>query len=77
MKFEDNMTKLESLVKKMESGELKLDEMISAFEEGRALVKTCQADLESIRLRIEKVTAAGVEEVPVVKNASGQDDIAI
>ncbi len=77
MKFEDNMKNLEALVKKMESGELKLDEMISAFEAGRALVKTCQADLESIRLRIEKVTSAGVEEVPVVKNASGQDDIAI
>lgn len=59
MKFEDNLRKLEALVAKMESGELNLDEMLKAFEEGRALVKTCQGDLESIRLKIEKVTKDG------------------
>ncbi len=59
MKFEENLKKLEALVAKMESGALGLDDMIRAFEEGRALVKTCQADLESIRLRIEKVTKTG------------------
>lgn len=65
MKFEDNLAKLEGLVRKMESGEMNLDEMITAFEEGRKLVETCQKDLESIRLRIEKVTASGIEEVKV------------
>ena len=77
MKFEDNLGKLENLVRRMESGDMKLDDMIKAFEEGRKLVETCQADLESIRLKIEKVTAAGAEEIPIVKNASGQDDIAL
>lgn len=65
MKFEDNLAKLEGLVRKMESGEMNLDEMITAFEEGRKLVETCQKDLESIRLRIEKVTASGAVEVKV------------
>ena len=59
MKFEDNLKKLESLVGKMESGELNLDEMIKAFEEGRKLVTDCQKDLDSIRQRIEKVTKDG------------------
>ena len=59
MKFEDNLKKLEGLVAKMESGALDLDAMIKAFEDGRALVATCQKDLESVRLRIEKVTKAG------------------
>lgn len=68
MKFEDNLAKLEGLVRKMESGEMNLDEMIIAFEEGRKLVDTCQKDLESIRLRIEKVTSAGVEEIKVKEN---------
>ena len=78
MKFEDNLNELEKLVRSMESGELKLDEMIAAFEKGRGLVKTCQDDLESIRLRIEKVTASGsAEPVAVVKNASGEDDVAL
>lgn len=62
MKFEDNLRKLETLVAQMESGEMKLDEMIKAFEDGRKLVAECQQDLESIRQRIEKVTAAGAVE---------------
>ena len=77
MKFEDNLTKLETIVDGMQSGEMKLDDMIKAFEEGRRLVETCQKDLEAIRLKIEKVTAAGVEPVAVVKNANGEDDVAL
>lgn len=77
MKFEDNLTKLETIVDGMQSGEMKLDDMIKAFEEGRKLVETCQKDLEAIRLKIEKVTAAGVEPVAVVKNANGEDDVAL
>lgn len=59
MKFEDNLKKLEELVAKMESGGLDLDAMIKSFEEGRQLVDVCQKELESIRLRIEKVTKSG------------------
>ena len=59
MKFEDNLKKLEDLVGKMESGELSLDDMIKAFEDGRKLVTECQNDLNSIRQRIEKVTKNG------------------
>lgn len=62
MNFEDNLKKLEQLVAKMESGDMKLDDMINAFEEGRKLVDTCQKDLESIRQRIEKVTKSGAVE---------------
>ena len=65
MKFEDNLAKLEETVRKMESGELSLDDMIVSFEEGRKLVETCTRDLEAIRLRLEKVTkdGAAVEEM--------------
>ena len=62
MNFEDNLKKLEQLVAKMESGDMKLDDMIKAFEEDRKLVDTCQKDLESIRQRIEKVTKSGAVE---------------
>ncbi len=62
MKFEDNLKKLEALVEKMESGELKLDAMIKAFEEGRKLVQESQGELEAIRQRIEKVTKSGAVE---------------
>ncbi len=62
MKFEDNIKALEALVAKMESGEMNLDDMIKAFEDGRALVAACEKELEAIRLRIEKVTKTGEAE---------------
>lgn len=74
MTFEEKMTKLEALAKKMESGELKLDEMIKAFEEGRTLSADCQKELESIRLKIEKITKAGtVEPLDLTKPNATKD----
>ena len=70
MKFEDNLKKLEGLVGKMESGEMNLDEMIKAFEEGRKLVTECQMYLDSIRQRIEKVTKDGTTEPLNVQTSS-------
>ena len=70
MNFENNLKKLEELVARMESGDMKLDDMIKAFEEGRKLVDTCQKDLESIRQRIEKVTSVApplVEPMDILK----------
>ena len=59
MKFEDNLKKLETIVDGMESGQMNLDAMIKAFEDGRKLVSECRKDLESVRQRIEKVTKGG------------------
>lgn len=64
MNFEENLDRLDKLVDNMESGELKLDAQIKAFEEGRALVKACKKELEEVRLRIDKVTKSGeIEEL--------------
>ena len=56
--FEVSLKKLERLVDEMESGQLPLDEMMTRFEEGRKLVASCTAELESVRKRIEKVVSA-------------------
>ena len=58
MKFEEKLKSLEELVRRMESGKLGIDEMISSFEEGRKLVASCTTALESIRQRIEQVVSA-------------------
>lgn len=58
MKFEENLKRLEELVGKMESGGMKLEDMITSFEEGRKLVGLCQGELEAIKQKIEKVTTA-------------------
>ena len=55
--FEQSLARLERIVSEMEGGELSLGDMLKKFEEGRKLVQYCTAELESIRQRIEKVTA--------------------
>ena len=55
--FEQSLARLERIVSEMEGGELSLGDMLKKFEEGRKLVQYCTSELESIRQRIEKVTA--------------------
>lgn len=73
MKFEDNLSSLERLVGGMESGNMGLDEMIAAFEKGRALLETCRRELESTRLKIEKVVSG--EARPVGIKPDGDVDL--
>lgn len=53
--FEDSMTKLETLVRSMENGEVTLDESLKLFEEGSSLVKKCQKDLQNVETKVEKI----------------------
>jgi len=62
MSFEESLKRLDKIVQDMESGEMELDAMISAFEEGQRLVKSCSAKLNEVEKKIEKV----------VKGADGQ-----
>ena len=51
--FEEASARLEELVQQMESGQLPLDKMIEAFEEGRQLVAFCNAKLTEVQQRVE------------------------
>ncbi|HKX63498.1 MAG TPA: exodeoxyribonuclease VII small subunit [Verrucomicrobiae bacterium] len=53
--FEDALKKLENIVESMESGELPLEVLLTRFEEGTRLVKTCQSRLEEAELKISKL----------------------
>ena len=66
--FEEALKKLESIVEQMEAGELPLETMMTRFEEGVRLVKTCQSRLEEAEVKISKLDqdAAGN---PVLKPA--------
>jgi exodeoxyribonuclease VII small subunit len=53
--FEKSMQELERIVDDLESGQLTLDESISAFERGIELSKLCQKRLEAAEERVKKV----------------------
>jgi exodeoxyribonuclease VII small subunit len=52
-KFEDALAKLEEIVRKMEQGELTLDESLASFEEGIRLARLCSKKLDEAERRIE------------------------
>ena len=48
---------LEDVVRKLETGEVPLDDSISLYERGETLRKHCQARLDAAQARIEKIVA--------------------
>lgn len=63
--FEENLKKLEDIVDKLESGDIKLEESIKMFEEGIKLTKTLQKTLDDAEGKIKIVTDTGFEEFEV------------
>ncbi len=61
MSFEESLKRLDKIVEDMESGEMELDAMISGFEEGQRLVKSCSEKLNEVERKIEKVVKAGAD----------------
>lgn len=58
-KFEDALEKLEQIVRRMEAGEMSLDESLKAFEEGIRLVRLCNARLDDAERRVELLLREG------------------
>jgi exodeoxyribonuclease VII small subunit len=57
MSFEDALRALEEVVRKLESGEVPLDDSITLYERGEQLRKHCQARLDAAQLRIDRIVA--------------------
>jgi exodeoxyribonuclease VII small subunit len=64
-KFEDRLTALESVVERLERGELSLDDSIRLFEEGIKLSEACKTELEAAEGRIQVLIQPGKGEVRV------------
>ena len=56
MNFEKALDELETIVAKLESGKVDLEESIKIYERGEALRKHCEAKLAEAEARIEKIT---------------------
>ncbi|MGH7838360.1 MAG: exodeoxyribonuclease VII small subunit [Candidatus Binataceae bacterium] len=55
-KFEDELADLEAVVTRIDSGELALEDSISAFERGVALVRSLNQKLDEVDRRVEILT---------------------
>ena len=57
--FESAMEQLETLVSKMESGDLSLEKSLEAFEKGVHLTRFCQEQLQKAELKIQELNSKG------------------
>jgi exodeoxyribonuclease VII small subunit len=66
--FERTLAELEETVRRLEAGDLPLEESLGAFEKGVALVRTLHSRLDAVQMRIDELTQS-----PGSAAASGMD----
>ena len=56
--FEENMRRLEQIVRAMERGDVPLEESLKLFQEGTALVESCGKLLDEAEMQVKKIATA-------------------
>jgi len=60
--FEESMADLEKIVRRLEAGDISLDDSLSEFEKGVSLLRDCEKKLDEAKGKVEQL----------IKNASGE-----
>lgn len=71
--FEENMQRLEQIVRMLERGDVPLEESMQLFQEGTELVSSCGKLLDEAELLVKKISA-GPSGEPVEEDFA--DDVA-
>ena len=58
LSFEEALVQLESIVRELEGGKIKLDDAVEAYERATALKKFCEEKLKAAQLKIEKINVS-------------------
>ncbi|HEY1506463.1 MAG TPA: exodeoxyribonuclease VII small subunit [Stellaceae bacterium] len=69
MSFEAALAELETIVKRLETGNAKLDEAISSYERGALLKQHCEAKLREAQARVDRIVM-GADGSPSVEKLS-------
>ena len=70
--FEENMQRLEQIVRAMERGDVPLEESLKLFQEGTQLVRTCGKLLDDAEMQV-KVVMAGSDGTPTEEDFPHDD----
>jgi len=66
LSFEEALQELESIVTRLEDGDLSLEESLRLFERGQVLADQCNEQLEVATLRVEQLTEHGeIKEIEI------------
>jgi exodeoxyribonuclease VII small subunit len=65
--FETSLAELEQRVKRLETGDLPLEEALALFEQGVALAQRCHEQLEAAEQRVSQLVrgSRGIEDRPL------------
>ncbi len=65
--FEGALAELEARVRKLEGGDLPLDDALTLYEQGVELARTCHEQLEEAEKRVAALTRGrdGIQEQPI------------
>jgi exodeoxyribonuclease VII small subunit len=63
--FENSLAELETLVEKMEKGDLSLEESLQAFERGVQLTRSCQKALATAEQKVQQLLEQTENATPV------------
>ena len=69
MSFEAALAELETIVKRLEAGNAKLDDAISSYERGALLKQHCEAKLREAQSRVDRIVM-GADGSPSVEKLS-------
>lgn len=72
--FEERLLELESLVRRIEEGQLPLEESLDLFERGISLSRELQASLEAAQSRVTRLLEDG-REAPLPPPQNAAEDI--
>lgn len=61
MDFEKSLQRLEEILKKLEEGNLTLEESIELYQEGTTISVKCKQELETAKQKISEFNIAGEE----------------
>lgn len=73
--FEDAVAKLSEMVRKLEAGDLPLEESITCYEQGMALVESCRKTLSEAEQRIQLLTEAASGELKLQEADSDGEQV--
>jgi exodeoxyribonuclease VII small subunit len=55
MSFEDALAELEGIVRRLEGGQVKLDDAIQSYERGAQLKRHCETKLNEAQQRVDRI----------------------
>ena len=70
--FEDAVKRLTTIVERLESGDLSLEQSLLLFEEGTRLSRSSQAQLDAAEKRVEELLAIDEKGAPVVRELDSE-----